>query len=557
LAAKNPQLRNETWHWISELQFSGSVMYEDFPPGQRDDTIVLLNDRMSIIPLVAGPVNFLVRYAATFVPLWGATRQTGVFFEPSAFGELSAYIESTVANALGNDALVRSAEPRKSATVMYGDGSLGFSMISEPPFVKAQEIRRASDDIYRKLDVDHLLQTGSLTIAFDKYDFEKAILPSRSVLTEEDGFVTIDNVEAIQPWRNIARWRNECSPYSILRSQIKGPSLTVDTYYGRVFDFPLEENFGIYGITKAIPNTPGTQGEKYYLRTPYRKIPAYVVRSRTELDSVLKRVKVFGDASNRLFRGQSREYAINRSTNANEILYGDANAIEPSLLASSVRSKRPLEAVLPEWCLLVRAFLDWVWSNQLKMPELAETYPIIEEDRARILNGIDLHLYAISMAQHYGLPSMGLDVTEDLNTAIFFAMHQTERSTQSRTIRYKRKTSGDPPGVLYVFAPDERYRLIHDISRPRSIGGGRQEPQGAKFLVTGWGFHRNAIARHLGLALYLDPAGDFGSLPTARNLFPPREEDLFGGFLERTLEQDELPKELRKYVEQLYWVVDD
>jgi hypothetical protein len=76
---------------------------------------------------------------------------------------------------------------------------------------------------------------------------------------------------------------------------------------------------------------------------------------------------------------------------------------------------------------------------------------------------------------------------------------------------------------------------------------------------------RQRLAQHMGLAAGvehdvvvggLDPAGDFGTLLTARQLFPERGQDLFGDYLERALEGG-LPSGLKKYVEQLYWVVDE
>ena len=71
----------------------------------------------------------------------------------------------------------------------------------------------------------------------------------------------------------IARWRNECSPYAILRLQRRSP-LAIDSYYGRVFDFPLEENLGIYGITGTMPDLPWTRGTADCLRRRIARSPA-------------------------------------------------------------------------------------------------------------------------------------------------------------------------------------------------------------------------------------------------------------------------------------------
>ena len=76
------------------------------------------------------------------------------------------------------------------------------------------------------------------------------------------------------------------------------------------------------------------------------------------------------------------------------------------------------------------------------------------------------------------------------------------------------------------------------------------------FIGTGWGYHSNAAARHLAMAFYLDPAGDYGELSRPGALFPPRGQDLFGDYLEDALEAG-LPPALTKYVKKLYWVAED
>jgi FRG domain len=551
LASRFPDVPAGSWEYVRALRFAGRVLFGTEAGG---DALLQLTDRAAFARLAAAPLDFLVRHTLATARSWivnaGARRE---FLEHSVYSDWLVFVEFTVASTLGQKDLARSAQTSANGQVLYGDGTPGLSLIGEPPFPDPAPRRASFEELLRGAEARWQSPAAAAPNASvaAPFDFAAPAGADRAALTAADGFADIDDERAAEPWRNIARWRNECSPYAILRSRSRRTPLAIDSYYGRVFDFPLEENLGIYGITGAMPDLPWALGLAHVLRSPYRKVPCYAAGSLADVQSALAN-PVIGDGSNLLFRGQAREYRLDRSANAREVLYGDVDAVEPSLLATSTRFRQPLEAVLPAWVLLVRTFLLELWSSQLGMPEVAERVrPIIEEDAQRLMTGLDIHLYAIALAQHYGLPTMGLDVTEDLGVALFFALHRTERS--GRNIRFIRKTADDPPSTLYVFAPDARYRMDHEQARPRTTGEGRPERQGAKFLITGWGHHRNAAARHLALAMYLDPAGGYGQLPDVRHLFPARHEDLFGEFLERSLERG-LPPELTKYVEQLYWV---
>src|SRR5205814_9910468 len=85
--------------------------------------------------------------------------------------------------------------------------------------------------------------------------------------------------------------------------------------------------------------------------------------------------------------------------------------------------------------------------------------------------------------------------------------------------------------VLYVFAPDLRFAFQWQGTRPNGFPEGRPDRQSAWFLHVGSGLHRNYCARHLILAFCLDPSGHFEPIPTAVELFPAPDSDLFGEFL--------------------------
>lgn len=359
------------------------------------------------------------------------------------------------------------------------------------------------------------------------------------------------------PWLNIERFRNECSPFSRIGpgTPVLDGCILVDSYYGQAFDFQIREESAVYGATQELPAyLSDKHADRGFLRVPYRRIPRFWVHNRHELEAILALARHYHPGAEVLLRGQSREYYLGRSEATLAALYGDPHALEPSLPASAVRRGKPLESVFVEWCGLLRYFLAELWDQHYSKcsKEIAEGF---ESETARLESSFDLQLLALSLAQHYGLPSAGLDVTDDLDVALFFALAEfrgiagRDRYQQCNT----RKASREE-GVIYAFVASDRSHLNYEEYRPKGLPRGRPDRQRARFLHTGWGLNTNACARDICMALYLDPKGDFRKMPSVENMFPDAEEDLFGRFLEVVLSWD-LPRDLRSYLEDFHWVV--
>jgi hypothetical protein len=213
-----------------------------------------------------------------------------------------------------------------------------------------------------------------------------------------------------------------------------------------------------------------------------------------------------------------------------------------------------LEAALPEWCLLIRSYqlkLHVLLMNEGPPAQSEQLAEVMQVDRRRLESSLDNHTLAFSLAQHYGLPSMGLDLTDQLDTALFFALHQFERG-EGRQLRVT--PSGAQNSVVYVFALPERFCVEHARARPRIFPTGRPDAQVAWFSHMGWGCRRNQCAEYLAMALYLEPGVDFGPLPSAGALFPAAPEDPFGSFIENVLAETWASPVLRRYLEELYWL---
>ncbi len=362
---------------------------------------------------------------------------------------------------------------------------------------------------------------------------------------DSNGFVRIPGTCVLRAIDNVERHRNEVSPFSDV-SQIPETSATtwlIDSYWGQVYDDVPLQPYAIYGKTEDLPPFSGDELEDLgYLRVPFRRIPRRMVKSSAELESFVAGVRSADPDLELLFRGQPQEYYLKRTPAANLFLYGEESVREPSLLTSASRRSNPLERVLPEWCALLQFFFlkhycdveDFAPPNQLRE---------YMESRQNCCEGRGLWLFALSLAQHYGLPSSGLDVTDRLDVATFFALMQYQVIGPSISV-YKRVSDESMLPVIYLMSTYRRQQLNYDMYRPKGFPVGRPDRQHARFLHTSWGFNRNDCARRIFFALYLDPKGDF-CIPSVSELFPSEDQDRFGKFL-ADVKTAPLPAGLRK-----------
>lgn len=533
-------LSKDAVHELTGLRYRGRVSFSDFAADDPAETVCVLSASTLELSIVAGPLNFLVHLVDSIAAMWLPRSREIAFYESSLHTEFAVYVESVVARALGFH-IETAFRPARMAMNTRPNGAM-ITMVGQPPFDRelvaasvAEAFRRTAVDVGPKDAAD------AAPTSFEPHD----------------GFILLDPEQAAEPWRNIEHYGNECSPWSGVHSPVRRPDgkLIVDSHYGHAFDFVLSEDSAVYGRSEALTRLYRGLDESC-LRIPYRVVPRIPVSSREQVEAIVQQVR---DQSHKsfiateiLFRGQTCEHYIGRSPAALRALYGDPHALEPSLPASATRKQQPLEDVLPEWCLLIRAYLMGLATRLEQTTQNPEILQALETDRIRLEKSLDTHILGLSLAQHYGLPSMGLDLTDRLDIALFFALTSFERVEQRRL----RPTAQRPPEpVLYVLSLPERFSIEHARARPRVFPKGRPDAQNAWFSGMGWGLHRNQCAEYLAAALYLDPVGDYGELPQAADLFPEQPNDPFGSLLESLLQNSQLSVELRRYLEQLYWVL--
>lgn len=358
-----------------------------------------------------------------------------------------------------------------------------------------------------------------------------------------DGFVPIQLANLKNLSRNAGVTVDEVSPFAD-RHHLAWSSdeLILDRNYGLAYHAMQLDPAAIWGRTSDLPSYSGDHLANFgFLRVPFRRIPRRLVRSRAEIEDLLAVIKSAVPNLRMLFRGQTSEYLIKRSSETSRWLFGEDGVSEPSLGTSASRRHPALESVIPEWSALLNIFMiETGMQGQRKYEDL--------------FGGYELPLFALALAQHYGLPTSGLDVTARLDVGLFFALMKFNKLGPGFQAAYSRKTDSDVMPVLYLLFSPEQQQFGYEQFGLASFLRGRPHAQAARFMHMGWGHAVNACAERIFLALYLDPSGDFDPIPSPAELFPGGEDDPFGNFLEHA-DISKFPDTFRQVLEEGFYTI--
>ena len=289
-----------------------------------------------------------------------------------------------------------------------------------------------------------------------------------------------------------------------------------DEYYGRFFTGDcLNQATMVYGGFLGYYDHGAKTDLQIvdHLHVPYRLVPIFKANNLQEIIVAVEQMKKYSPDHTFLFRGQEKIYTIERSKEERDWLFGVFLPVkEPSFLPSYIRQKQDHDKVVSAWhnvCSLLIA-------------ELMKSHKDLPSDFRRTEM---FHLLALGLAQHYGLPSVGLDLTDNIKVALWFAIN---KATYSNNEHVKAELldineGGEP--TIFVFRCRQRsiYRYSDLIN---GIGAHRPEAQNAYFNYCGWGVAKNQMALDLACAFRVDPSFE-NELPINYTdyLFPKEEDD--------------------------------
>lgn len=313
------------------------------------------------------------------------------------------------------------------------------------------------------------------------------------------------------------------------REKPRHPGLLVDKYYrAPFFARPLARR-GLFGRKDVLrdhyTDFYKAHGTTELLRCKHYCVPIIPVRSREELADMIADIPLRAKAMH--FRGQSRLYELERAPKVRALLFGGSTSREPSLVTSAARTNFDYDALH----FALRYFIqDRILGSTTDPTETVRRQTAWREKSMLITSPVD---YAVmALAQHYGLPSHGLDVTDDLDVAIWFA---TNRFGMRDGISvYERMRGGEwgnsPSEWPVIFACQQ---ITHSLNMSTQtceelgkfgLPALRPQRQKASFFLGGHSDHQNRLAEAVVCAFRLAP-GDWSTECDFEGLFPAPEAD--------------------------------
>ena len=279
-------------------------------------------------------------------------------------------------------------------------------------------------------------------------------------------------------------------------------------------------------------------------------VPEFEVAERRQLDSLIDQLRSrLGSAARAeiWFRGQTSDFLIDGSLKS-EPLCPWRNTQDSSLIPSLYRSAWHGGDIAPyaEKLRRIQKYVSFARRHlgiqtfttrapgepdNEKLPHEWDSYaPAFTSHQTdslgNVLSSRDYHhafdgLQRSFFLQHYGLPSNVLDITKDLDTALFFAENEVDK--EKRVV-----PAAEGSGVLYVFILLPGLDRFLDSSLLSEHYGLLRPARQHCGLLCGASFlNRNHYARYIGLKIKLRQRLPYDPRLTPEYVYPPREEDVF------------------------------
>jgi hypothetical protein len=264
------------------------------------------------------------------------------------------------------------------------------------------------------------------------------------------------------------------------------------------------------------------------LRVPFRRIPVIDLHSVADV-LALGRGNTSKDPSVRgMWRGQSSHHRLKRESIDRLRLYGDLHVDELSLLPSAARQGLYFPDVFDTWSGLLDVYMEE------RLGKLCENYASqsarLTREASSFRGSYRYRGWGLATAQHYGLPSVGLDLTSDIRVALYFALHRFATDPETGLMSVRRATEEDDP-VIYGLGVFE-YDLLEDEKlAPAWLTCARPKAQSAFFFGSAWGDSVNRAADRVYIAARLRGHAKWVSPLRTADVFPTAFNDDFLAFL--------------------------
>ncbi|MGR3293838.1 MAG: hypothetical protein ACUZ9M_07480 [Candidatus Scalindua sp.] len=310
----------------------------------------------------------------------------------------------------------------------------------------------------------------------------------------------------------------------------------VDPISGKTWESVSDKMFGSKGpsssfdIDKFVEYIHGS-----YSFSPLPKFVEYTVKNIDEINEILSddRRQYYIKEGRMSFRGQTLQYKYKRKI-PNPVR-SDQEGREISIFPGMFRQNSELysfKEMPQETCTLKHLLHELEPNNPEVYVDSSYAYDIMRVE------------------QHYATQTAGLDISFDIETAIFFAKYKFQFNSKG-TAFYKKIRKGDHNGVIYGFCfrdpPVKKTEfLVKDFDIFKTYKPERIIRQGCGLPLFSE-YERNIAITDLDLIIHLHEDFDYEGVKTPEYMFPNTEEDKFYGKLLEL--KDRYPDLLKDVVE--------
>lgn len=309
----------------------------------------------------------------------------------------------------------------------------------------------------------------------------------------------------------------------------------LDKYYQTTFFARVPKNYALYGKYNDKFREQYNEFRKKVniigsLRAKYYAIPIIEAGSLEELKYIVSCIPEIPELKTGIYlRGQSKPYYLKRPKSVNNILYGMDNVIEPSLLGADQRYRMNYNKAHSMLQVLLQDFIyQKADTSSIDLESLHKEWFKIASSPTG-----DWDTSVMALAQHYGIPTFGLDITSSVEVATWFATNKFN-SHDDGTAEYNKMSEHDwnqdsnywP--IVYIVQPVTKIIApsIRNIEPLTSLGvkALRPERQHAQFFMGSQGIYQNRLSEALVCQVRLKP-GTYETGLKYNYLFPGPDED--------------------------------
>jgi FRG domain len=318
-----------------------------------------------------------------------------------------------------------------------------------------------------------------------------------------------------------------------------------DPLYGNCWSWTPAHGSAVYGRTENLPVGPLDElANGTFLRVPFRRVPVIEVSSIGAVRAIAESVESADPDIRGVWRGQSSHYTTEKKGRTKDELlrlYGAEDIDEPSLLPSAARTDLYFPDSFGAWSALLDLYVHERAREQGMQRELLN-----------FVNSYRYRMWGFATAQHYGLPSVGLDVTHDIDVAVFFALHTFKTSPDGITTATRVTSNASP--IIYGLGGFANHELFEDAKlAPGRLLCTRPAAQSAMFFSTGWGHAPNSAAQRIYVGLKLVGHESWKLEFQPSHYFPKPQDDEFLRFLLERKSELNLPA-IQDLLSKIYYV---